>query len=71
LRELQTGRPCPKGPHYHRRFKHPVGTNLAIAELQRNYIALGMTLELETINTCAGHDEGAKSHRRNGASEGR
>jgi len=48
-----------------------VGTNLAIAELQRNYIALGMMRELETISTCAGHDEGAKSHRRNGASEGR
>ena len=49
------GKPCPKGPHYHRRFKHPVGTNLAIDELQRNYIALGMTRELETINTQLRH----------------
>ena len=49
------GKPCPKGPHYHRRFKHPVGTNLAIDELQRNYIALWMTRELETINTQLRH----------------
>ena len=49
------------------RFKHPVGTNLAIAELQRKYTALGMTRELQTINTQLCHlQEGKMSHRPTG-----